>query len=189
MLLNANHLCTIEKRFPRQRLNYTSATGTPAVGQTVTGATSHSTAVVFKVVTGYLVVEDLSGAFTAGETIRIGTSPSYTFTATLSTQEDYRQSGGSYEFYWATDQSSVRCRVYQSGGRGVTILMPGATVEILPKIALPNTINATSSTASEYRITITETKWAGTYTITRLDPKGGMSVRIDHYEATVRKVP
>lgn len=189
MLLNANHLCTIEKRLIKQKLVYSSGTGTPVVGQTLRGVTSAKTAIISIVATGYLVVEHLTGSFAIGETIRVGTDLAPTFSATLSTQEDYRKSGGSYEFYWITDQSNVRCRIYGSGGRGVVVLMPGTTVDRLPKIALPSTIHVTSQTAMEYRITTTEAEWSGTYGIERLDPKGGMSVRIDHYEATVRKVP
>jgi hypothetical protein len=189
MLLNANHLCDIQRRYVKQKLTYSAGTGTPVVGQTIVGATSGKTAKIDVVASGYLVVEDLSGTFTPAETIRIGTSPSYTFTATLTAQTDYRRSTGEYEFYWTSDQTSVRCRIYLSGGgRGVVILMPGATVEVPLKVALPNTINATTLTATEYRIVTTETGWSGTYSIERLDTRGGMSVRVDHFEATVRKV-
>lgn len=52
-------------------LNYT-LTGTIAVGNTVTGATSAATGVVLAVETGYLVLGSVTGTFVSGETLTNG---------------------------------------------------------------------------------------------------------------------
>jgi len=102
------HTCTIQVRARSQKLTYSGATGTPVVGQTVSGTTSLKTAVITRVLTDGIVVRTLSGNFTIGETISVG----ITFSATLSTQANYVTSSGEFEYYWITDQSSVPCRFY-----------------------------------------------------------------------------
>ena len=190
MILGADHICTVQKRYKKQQLTYTGSTGTPVFGQTVTGGTSHKTAVIDRLGSGLIVVKTLSGNFTPTETITIGTSPvpGYTFSATLSAQADYEKSAGSYDYYWTTDQSNVVCRFYQGGGRGVIILTPGATVDQPLRCALPTSVNITQMTAMDYRIVTTETQFAGTYSIQNFFPKSGMAVRIDHFEATLKVV-
>jgi len=186
MIFNANHLCDIQRRYRKRQLTYTSGTGTPVVGQTVVGATSGKTAVVSRVGTGYIVVKDLSGSLTTSETIRIGTTPTFTFTATLSAQADYQNSEGEYEHYWYAEQSGVRCRLFYSSAR-LVIVVSGAVADKPLRVALPTTITMTPQTAEEYKIVTTEAQYTGTYTVERLDTLPGMLAGIDHFEATLRE--
>jgi hypothetical protein len=185
MLFNANHLCDILRRFRKRRLTYTSGTGAPVVGQTVTGVASTKTAVISRIGTGYIVVKDLSGAFTTGEALRVGASP-YTFTGTLSAQADYQNTEGEYEHYWYAEQSSVRCRFYNSSAR-LIIVVSGAATDKPLRLALPTTITMTPLTVEEYKIVTTEAQYAGTYTVERLDTLPGMLAGVDHFEATLRE--
>lgn len=56
-------------------------TGTVAVGNTITGATSGATGYVFTVATGYLLITKLTGTFVSGENITVGGTPQGTLTA------------------------------------------------------------------------------------------------------------
>ena len=185
MIGGTPHTCTLQKRHKRQKFSYTGSTGTPVVGQTITGGTSEETAVITKLGSGYLVVEDLSGTFTTTETITIGTSPGYTFSATLSAQEDYKGQSG-YEYYWSTDQTGVACRFYYSGskGKGAIIHETGQLIDQPLKCALPASCTVE---LMEYRVVNTVTGFAGTYDIITLYPLTGVSV-IHHYEAVLQKV-
>jgi hypothetical protein len=186
MIGGAPHSCTIQKRNRKQKFSYTGSTGTPVAGQTVTGGTSTETAVIAKLGSGYLVVEDLSGTFTTTETITIGTGPGYTFSATLSAQADYQNQSGEYEYYWSNDQTSVTCRFYYSGSssKGAIIHETGQLIDQPMKCALPATCTVASL---EYRIYTTSTGFSGTYDIITLYPLTGVA-SIDHYEAVIKEV-
>jgi hypothetical protein len=181
------HTCTLQKRARKKKFTYTGSTGTPAVGQTITGGTSLKTAVIDKTGTGYLIVKTLSGTFTTTETITVGTAPGYTFSATLSAQEDYRNQSGEYEYYWSNDQTSVACRFYYSGakgGKGAIIHETGQLLDQPLKCALPASCTVDSL---EYRVVNTVTGFAGTYDVITLYPLTGVAV-IHHYEAVLKKV-
>lgn len=180
------HTCTLQKRYRKKKFTYSGSTGTPAVGQTITGQTSGKTAVIDKLGSGYLVVKTLSGTFTTGETITIGTGPGYTFSATLSAQEDYRNQSGEYEYYFVTDQSGVSCRFYYSGGKGKGAIIheTGQLLDQPLKVGLPASCTVS---ALEYRVVNTVTGFSGTYDIITLYPLTGVSV-IHHYEAVLGKV-
>jgi hypothetical protein len=182
------HTCTLQKRARKQKFTYAAGfTGTATVGQTITGGTSLKTAVIDKVGTLYLVVKTVSGTFTNGETITIGPGPGYTFSATLSAKEDYRNQSGEYEYYWSNDQTSVACRFYYSGakgGKGAIIHETGQLLDQPLKCALPASCTVDSL---EYRVVNTVTGFAGTYDILTLYPLTGVAT-IHHYEAVLKKV-
>lgn len=186
------HACTLQKRNRKKKLTYTSGSGTPVVGQTVTGGASGKTAVIDKVSTGYIVVKTVSGAFTIGETLTVGTNPpGFTFSGTLSAQADYQNQSGEYEYYWTNDQTSVPCRLYYSGSaysgsaKGEIIHETGQLLDQPLKCALPSTVTVSSL---EYRIVNTVTGFSGTYDIQALYTLSGIS-GIDHYEAVCKVVP
>jgi len=169
------HTCTLQKRARKKKFTYTGSTGTPAVGQTITGGTSLKTAVIDKTGTGYLIVKTLLGTFTTTETITVGTGPGYTFSATLSA------------YYWSNDQTSVACRFYYSGakgGKGAIIHETGQLLDQPLKCALPASCTVDSL---EYRVVNTVTGFAGTYDVITLYPLTGVAV-IHHYEAVLKKV-
>lgn len=181
------HTCTLQKRNRKKKFTYAAgSTGTPVVGQTVTGGTSLKTAVIDKLGSGYLVVKTISGTFTNGETITIGTGPGYTFSATLSAQADWQNQSGEYEYYWSNDQTGVTCRFYYSGGKGKGAIIheTGQLLDQPLKVGLPNSCTVE---AMEYRVVNTVTGFAGTYDIITLYPLTGVSV-IHHYEAVLKKV-
>lgn len=175
------HTCTIQKRNRSRKFTYTGGTGTPVIGQTVTGGTSLKTAVITHVGSGYIIVKTLSGAFAASETIS-----SATFSGTLSAQADYQNQSGEYEYYWTNDQTSVACRFYYAGGgrEGIIIHETGQTIDLPLKCMLPSTCIVD---ATEYRIVNGVSGFTGTYEITALYPRTGPEV-IHHYEAVLRKV-
>jgi hypothetical protein len=186
MIGGAPHSCTLQKRNRKKKFTYTTATGTPVVGQTITGGTSLKTAVIDKLGSGYLVVKTLSGTFTTGETITIGTGPGYTFSATLSAQADYQNQSGEYEYWWTNDQTGVTCRFYYSGsrGKGAIIHETGQLIDQPLKCALPASCTVS---AMEYRVVNTVTGFSGTYDIITLYPLTGVAT-IHHYEAVLKKV-
>jgi hypothetical protein len=164
-------------------MTYTGSTGTPVVGQTVTGGTSLKTAVITRLFSGYLVVRTLSGTFTNGETITIG-GGTPTFSATLGTVADYKNEQGSPEYYWKDDQTSVACRFYYGGKGGNAVLSETGTMSLKPlSVMLPSTVTIADR---NYRIVTTTTGMAGTYELT-LFPKVGAAA-IHHYEAVLTKV-
>lgn len=179
--------CTIQKRCKKQKFSYTGGTGTPAVGQTVTGGTSLNTAVITKLGTGYLVLKDLSGSFTNGEIISTST-----FSGTLSTQADYTNQYGEFEYYWYDDQTSVPCRFGYSGSgkEGVFIHETGQLLDLPVKVVLPDTITLVGNQddwATEYRISTTAPGFAGTYQIVSPYVSNGI-FEIDHYSFILKAV-
>lgn len=184
MLFNADHLCDIEIRKHKHILTYSGGTGTPTAGQTVTGATSHSTAVISRVESGALVIKDLSAAFTVGETISTLTLSG----GTLSAQEIYERSDGEFEYYWESCATGVRCRFYRTSAR-ILIITPGQTVARPLKCAMRTVCGMTAQSAADYRIITTETQFAGTYLIDEFTPVQGMSINVQHYELKLMAVP
>jgi hypothetical protein len=180
MIMGLIHTATVQKRNRKQKFTYTGGTGTPVVGQTLTGATSHKTAVVDKVATGYVVVKTLSGAFTTTETISTATLTG----ATLSVQADYKNQSGEYEYYWTDNQTSVPCRFYHQGGKGVVNHETGQLLDLPLKCAFEPGVTISSL---EYRLVSTNTGFIGTYDIQSLYVRSGLS-GIDHYEAVVTVV-
>jgi hypothetical protein len=180
------HTCSIQKRYRKQKFSYTGSTGSPSVGITVTGSTSHKTAVVSRVGSGYMVVKDLSGVFTTGEKLTAST-----FTATLSAQADWQNQSNEYEYYWSDDQTLVNCLFYYaSGGKGLTIHETGQLLDQPAKVMLPNTIvlaGAQAAWAEEYRIVSTTPGFVGTWQIVTPYALTGID-EIDHYEAILKAV-
>jgi hypothetical protein len=175
------HTCTIQKRHRTQKLTFTSGTGTATVGQTLTGATSHSTAVIVAIASGYLVVRTLSAAFTPTE--HISTT---TWGATLGTQTDFERTSGGVDYYWSNDSTNVRCRFYYAteGGAGTVAREPGEMVEQPLKCALPKDVTID---ATEYRLVSTIPGFAGTFGIAGLYPLGGGFGGLDHWEAVLKR--
>lgn len=176
------HSCTIQKRFQRQKLTYTAATGTPAVGQTVTGTTSHATAVIHQLFTGYLVVNTVVGTFTAGEPLTIG----ITWAATLGTQTNYTNSSGVKEYYWMDNQTGIPCR-FDPPGKSPVVLnqLTGVFIAKPLSVVFPDTVTIAEV---EYRIATTSTGFAGTYIIDPVVPCNNLT-GIDHYEAALKREP
>lgn len=174
------HTCTIQRRYLSQKMTYTGSSGTPVVGQTVTGTTSTKTAVITRLFSGYLVVRTLSGTFTPGETITIG----ITFSATMGTCTDYKNEQGSPEYYWKDDQTSVACRFYYGGKGGNAVLSSTGTMSLKPlSVMLPSSVTIADRI---YRIVTTATGYAGTYEFTWF-PKGGATA-LHHNELVLTKV-
>jgi hypothetical protein len=172
--------CTIQKRYKSQKMTVSSQTGTPVVGQTVTGGTSHKTAVVTRVGADYIVVKDLSGTFTPGEGLTIGSS----WSAALGAVTDYKNQQSAFEWYWYDNQTSVACRFYYAGSGGNAELHETGNMSLKPlQIMLPPTVTIADT---DYRIVTTTTGYAGTYDITLFPKKGPSS--INHYEAVLTKV-
>ena len=174
------HTATIQKRHRMQKLTYTGSTGTPVVAQTVTGGTSHKTAVISALGSGYLVVKTISGTFTAGEALTIG----ITFTATLGTQTDYVNQSGEYQYYWLNDQTSIACRFGYSGGKGEIIHETGQLLDQPLKCMLPETVTID---AVDYRIVTVSSGFVGTYDISTSYPISNVTA-LNHYSAVLRKV-
>lgn len=173
------HTCTIQKRLKAQKMTYAAGAGTPVVGMTITGATSHKTAVITRLFTGYLVCKDLSGTFTNGETIASGVS----FSATLGTVTDYQNEQKEPDYYWSNDQSSVLCRFYHSG-KNFMLLQTGEVVSTPLQCFLPSTV--TLNDLYSYRIVTTEAGYEGTYDLTQ-HPRPA-SRTLHHYELVLTKV-
>ncbi|MDD1729818.1 MAG: hypothetical protein LUQ50_12200, partial [Methanospirillum sp.] len=157
--------CTIQRRRKKQKLSYTSGSGTPTIGQTVTGGTSHQTTEIARVGTGYIVVKTVSGSFTIGETLT-----SLTFSGTLSVIADYQNQSGEYEYYWSDDQTLVPCRFGYSGSdkKGLIIHETGQLLDLPVKIALPDSITLVGTQAEwaeNYRIVSTTPGFYGTFQI------------------------
>jgi hypothetical protein len=145
----------------------------------VTGSTSHKTAVITRLFTGYIVVKDLSGTFTAGEPLVTAT-----WSATLGTQTDYANQQNAPEYYWTDNQTSVRCRFYRGDRGGNAVLSQTGDMSLKPlMVSLPPTVTIADT---DYRVSTTTTGFAGTYDLT-VFPKEGIAV-IDHYECVLTRV-
>jgi len=181
------HVCTLQKRYRKQKLTYTGGTGTPAIGQTVTGGTSHQTAEITRVGTGYIVVKTVSGAFTTGETIT-----TTTLSGNLSVQADYLNQSNEYEYYWLDDQVDVPCRFGYSGrdSESAMIHETGQLLDQPVKVALPDTITLTGTQgewAGNYRVVSTVDGFTGTFQIMTPYVVNGIS-SIDHYSFILKGV-
>lgn len=178
-MLNLIHTCTLQKRNRKQKFTYSAATGTPVIGQTITGQTSLKTAVIDKVGTGYLIVKTLSGTFTPGEQIKVST----TFTATFGAATDYQNQSGEYEYYWTNDQTSVPCRLYyKTEGDGTSLQESGQMNSQTLKAAF---LSTATLALFEYRVVSAVTGFVGTFDISGLYPKSSIG-SIDHFEAILK---
>jgi hypothetical protein len=195
MVAGLIHSCTIQKRFQKQKLTYSAATGTASIGQTVTGGASLAIAVIDQLFAGYLVVKTVTGTFTAGENITIGktlTSPgpppvyTTTWTATLGTQTAYKNSQGVPEYYWKDNQTGIPCRFYSPGKSPVVLNMQTGTFVPKPLYAMFDA--SVTLTEVEYRIVTTSVGFVGTWNVDPVIPRSTMT-GIDHYEATLKKEP
>lgn len=179
--------CTIQRRSRKQKLLYTSGSGTPVIGQTVTGGISHQTGEITRIASGYIVVKSVTGAFSTGETISTST-----FSGTLSAQTDYQNQSGEYEYYWSDDQVSVPCRFGYSGNdkKGLIIHETGQLLDLPVKIALPDTITLVGTQAEwaeNYRIVSTAEGFSGTFQILTPYVIKGLS-GVDHYSFILKVV-
>jgi hypothetical protein len=182
------HLCTLQKRYRKQKLSYTTGSGTPVVGQTVIGGTSLETAEISRVGTGYIVVKNQTGTFTIGEIITTST-----FSGTLSAQADYQNQSGEYDYYWSDDQVLVPCLFYYPGreGKGLIIHETGQLLDQPVKVALPPSITLVGTQAGwaeNYRVVSTVDGFSGTWQIVSPYALTGIT-GIDHYEMVLKGVP
>jgi len=182
MIIGMPHICTIYRRAKKQKLTYSGGAGTPTVGQTLSQTTGVApntvtvTAVVDTVATGYIVVKTLSGLFTPGVAITTAT-----FSGTLTTQEDYKNTLDEYQYYWKVDQSNVKCKFYRSKAKFI-VSIQGASYSRPLKCALPTTINITPTNSGDFKINTTETLFVGTYTLNELFPAQSFGKAVDHFE-------
>lgn len=173
------HTCTIQRRYPKQRLAFDGGTGTFTAGLTVTGESSGATGVISSVGgtvgSGYLVLQTIVGAFVDDETITdTGVGAATVNGAAI----DYQNQSGEPGWYWSDDQTDIPCRFYYGGGRGRYRHEVGDVVDLPPKCILPATVSIASA---GYRIVTTAPGFAGTYEIGKLIPRSN-SVGLDHYE-------
>jgi len=188
MVAGLIHTCTIQRRYTKQKFTHTGGTGTPVAGQTITGGTSHKTAVIDQVFSGYLVMKNLSGTFTLGETITIGTSPTpgYTFSATLSAMADYKDptNDPKVNYYWRDDQVAVPCRFYNPKG-STRVTSSGEHTFTLPRVQLDGSVTIAEVT---YQIVSTITGLSGTFKILKTNPRYTFGTVPDQYEPDIEVV-
>jgi hypothetical protein len=180
MVAGLIHTCTIQRRYVKQKFTYTGGTGTPVVGQTIVGGTSHKTAVIDQLFTGYLVVKNLSGTFTVGETIAVST----TFSATLSAVADFKNSFNQPEYYWMDDQVAVPCRFYSPKG-STRVTSSGEHIFTLPRVRLDGSVTIAEGT---YQIVSTVTGLAGTFKILKANPRYTFGSVPDQWEPDLQVV-
>jgi len=172
------HICTIQKRYPKQRATHTGGSGTPVEGQTVVGAQTSVTGRVDSVATGYLVLRDLSGDLMLGEAI---STP--TWSGVLSALADHANSSKEIQHYYEDDQIGVACKVYFPSGRPRSRTDAGEALDTPLKCALPPT--AVFDLNEVYRIKIHSCEFGGLYDIENPKPLGGQ-YSLDHYEVVLR---
>lgn len=182
------HTCNILKREKKQKLNFDTGTGTFTKGLTVSGATSHATAVIDKVsgsTSGYLVLKNLTGTFQNDEALTDTGTGAALANGVCS---DYQNSYGEYEYYWPIDQSSVDCRFYYAGNKGQgktrVIHETGQMIDLPLSVILPGTVTVASA---EYRIDGTSGPFQEVYSIETCYSVSGRSA-VDHYEAVLKAV-
>jgi hypothetical protein len=172
------HTCTIQRRYRKQKLTFTGGAGAASAGQTVTGGTSHATAVIDRLATAYLIVKTVSGIFSAGEAL---TTP--TWSGTLGTQTDYSNQSNEPEWYWKNDQLLLPCNFYFDGSGTVVVNDRGERTNEPLKLDLNPTVTID---AVNYRITSTEPEFTGIWIITALYP-ATFTFGIHHYELTLKE--
>lgn len=175
--------CTIQRRHAMQKLTYTGGAGAAVAGQTVTGGTSHATAIIERLETGYLVVSAVVGVFSAGETI---TTP--TWSGTLGTQTDFANDSGEAEWYWSDDQLAVPCRFYSPRPGSAPTLDYGEGPEVARKVMINPTATVNAAPANEYRIVSTVTGFAGTFAFAAPPEPRKFTFGLHHWEILLRKV-
>jgi hypothetical protein len=173
------HVCTIQRRYVKQKASYTGGAGTPAVDQTVVGADTSVTGRVDSVATGYLVLRDLSGDLEVGEVIS-----TTTWSGTLSSIADHKNSAKEPIHYFEDDQIGLACKVYFPSGKGYSRTDAGERADAPLKCAMPS--EAVFDEDVVYRIKIHGCEFAGVYDITNPKPLGGL-VALDHYEMVLRR--
>lgn len=170
------HTCTVRHSGGYQQdLSFTGPTGTAVIGQTVTGTTSHATAVIVTV-SNPLVVKPVTGTFTAGEAIS-----TLTWSATLGTQSEHFDSYGEL-VPDTTDTANVACKFYNSKD---VIKTSGQSlfVESTTRLMLPPTVTVVEGDQS----ISTMAGFVGTWTIhspALLPGPGGVA---HHWECDLAK--
>jgi hypothetical protein len=184
------HTCTIQRRYPKQKLSYVSGTVAFHSGATVTEATSGATAVIDRVVgtaaTGYLILKAVTGTFVGSKTLTDnGSAPVGTATSS-GTASDYKNDSNELEYYWTNDQTGVICRFYTMKSR-VTVLTPGQFPGLSPYVILPGTVTIAPLTYRILSTTAGYTPTSGLYGILGLKaPYNRMTV--DHYTAELKEL-
>lgn len=162
------HSCTVRHVLGnKQNLSFTASMGTAVAGQTVTGATSHATAVI-DTVASPLVVKTVVGTFTPGESIS-----TLTWSATLGTQTDHRDQF-SQVVEDTVDTTSI-CRFGRSKN-SVKIAGQALYIESAIVVMLPPTVTV----VSQDKIISTVPGYIGTFTVDSVNPAYGTAV-LHHY--------
>ncbi|GEM_PF-4999520 len=126
------HTCTIVSRLGKnvKQIAIGTITGTFAVGQTITGGTSHATGTIYAVGATYLQYVVLTGTFSSGETITSATGSA----ASTAAPTDALSQG--VPIVVAATQSGVACRFV--GPRSTKVdLESGQRFQNLAKVLLP----------------------------------------------------
>ena len=134
----------------QQDLAFSTPIGIATAGQTVTGATSHTTAVIVTVASP-LVVKTVSGTFTAGEVISTAT-----WSGTFGSIAEHFNSNG--ELVPDVSSTTMKCRF---SPQGTVIKGNPPMVSTVDRVVLPNT----AIVAMEDTITITTKASTATYNV------------------------
>ena len=181
-------LCTILRRYPKQKLSYASGTSAFTAGATVTGASSGATAIIDRapvgtVTTGYLILRTVTGTFQSGETLTDNHSPAGSAKASAA-PITYLNGSNEREYYWQNDQINVSARFYQMASR-MQVLDAGEYPAMDMFVHLPGNVTVQEE---EYRISTANEGVAGLYQILGPIRTPRNMWGIDHYECKLKEV-
>jgi hypothetical protein len=181
-------LCTILRRYPKQKLSFASGTTVFTAGATVTGATSGAIAIIDRapvgtVATGYLIVRNATGIFQSGETVTDNHSPAGH--AVLSAAPaTFLNGSNEREYYWYNDQVNVPSRFYQMASR-LQVISAGEYPSTDVFVHLPGNVTVQEE---DYRISTTSEGVAGLYQILGPIKSPRNMWGVDHYECKLKEV-
>lgn len=181
-------ICTILRRYPKQKLSYASGTTAFHAAATVTGASSGAIATIDRpavgtVSAGYLILRDVAGTFQSGETITDNGSPAGS-AQTSAVPVTFMNGDGTREYYWTDDQIGVSARFYQMASR-MQVIGPGEYPSMDVFVSLPGNVTVQEE---EYRITTAAEGVANLYQILGPIRSPRNMWGVDHYECKLKEV-
>lgn len=194
------HECQVQKSSHEHHLNFTNGTKAFLAGSVLTGSTSHATATINSVTlssgswtggtaAGELSLYSVSGTFTTGETITDSQLTKGSAKASGSNVPQTNDAGTPTNVIkkLPSDSTYYDCLFETKGTAGNYILDSEAGKTILTSIivSLPSTADISEGDL----ILTTESGWAGTYEVQKVDaPEIPFSGIVDHKEAILKKV-
>jgi hypothetical protein len=177
------HSATFRGRRQQFTLGYDSGTAAFTAGKTLTGATSHATAIIVStgsIASGTLTLHTISGTFLNDETITDnGTIPGAALVnGTIAEKFD---SNG--ELVYSDVDTSVSCKFYR---KAILVQLAGQVsyTESKTRLMLPSTVTP----AKGDQMISTVTGFAGTWMIDSANPlPAGISGSIHHWECDLAK--